>query len=89
MTVDIERWTGKCRRCLARKSPTNTPLVYVTTTHPLELLYMDYLTLEPSKGVGNILEITGYFTKYALAIATTIQTVETTAEVFYGHFITN
>lgn len=91
MTANIEKWTTECRRCLARKSPTNTraPLVNVTTTHPLELVCMDYLTLEPSRGVGNILVITDHFTKYALAIATKNQTAKTTAEVFYEHFITN
>ena len=91
MTAEIEKWTSECRRCLLRKSPTNNraPLVNIITTYPLELVCMDYLTLEPAKGIGNVLVITDHFTKYALAIATKIQTAKTTAEVFHEHFITH
>ena len=91
MTAEIEQWTKQCQRCLLRKSPTNNraPLVNIVTTYPLELVCMDYLTLEPAKGVGNVLVITDHFTKYALAIATKNQTARTTAEAFYEHFITN
>ena len=90
MTAEIEQWTKQCQRCLLRK-PTNnrTPLVNIITTYPLELVCMDYLTLEPAKGVDNVLVITDHFTKYALAIATKNQTAKTTAEVFYEQFITN
>ena len=48
---------------------------------------MDYLTLEPSKGVGNVLIITDHFTKYALAIPTRNQTARTTAEAFFDNFV--
>ena len=48
---------------------------------------MDYLTLKPAKGVGNVLVVTHHFTKYALAVATKNQTAKTTAEAFYQHFI--
>lgn len=61
----------------------------IITTYPLELMGMDYLTLEPAKGVGNVLVITDHFTKYALAIATKNQTAKTTAEAFHEHFITH
>lgn len=69
MTSDIDKWTSECHECLRRKSPTNSrsPLVNIVTTYPLELVCMDYLTLEPAKGVGNVLVITDHFTKYALA----------------------
>ena len=50
---------------------------------------MDYLTLEPTKGVGNVLVITDHLTKYALVIATKNQTAKTTAEAFYEKCITN
>lgn len=91
MVTDIEKWTTECRRCLLRKSPTTNraPLVNIVTTYPLELVCMDFLTLEPSKGCGNILVITDHFTKYALAIATKNQTARTTAEALYENFITH
>ena len=91
MTAEIEQWTKQCQRCLLRKSPTHNraPLVNIVTLFPLELVCIDYLTLEPAKGVGNVLVITDHFTKYALAIATKSQTARTTAEAFYENFITN
>ena len=56
---------AECRRCLLRKSPTNNraPLVNIIKTYPLELVCMDYLTLKPSKGVGNVLVINDHLTK--------------------------
>ena len=89
MASDCENWVKECPRCIRRKSDTNTraPLVNIFTTHPLELVCLDYLTLEPSKGIGNILIITDHYTKFAMAIPTKNQTARTTAQVFYENFI--
>lgn len=92
MTADIERHVKQCGRCLRRKSKTNmkAPLVNIVTTYPLELICMDYMTLEPSKGgTSNILVITDHFTKFAMAIPTRNQTAATTANAFYENFILN
>ena len=63
-------------------------MVNVTTTYPLELVCMDFLSLEQSKGgFPNILVVTDHFTKYALAIPTKNQTAKTTAETLYNNFI--
>jgi len=90
MKEDVEAWIQNCGRCLRRKTPTNirAPLVNITTTHPLELVCMDYLTLETSKGgYSNILVITDHFTRYAQAIPTRNQTAKTTAEAFLNNFV--
>ena len=90
MTVDVDHLIKKCDRCLKRKSPVNirAPLVNKTTNYPLEMVCLDYLSLEPSKGgITNILVITDHFTKFFMAIPTRNQTVKTTAEAFYNNFI--
>ena len=90
MTKDAEEWIENCDRCVRRKcgSDIRAPLVNVDTSYPLELVCMDYLTLEPSKGgICNILVITDHFTKFAMAIPTKNQTAKTTADAFYNNFI--
>ena len=90
MTVDVEQWINRCDRWLRRKSSTNirAEVINIETSNPLELVCLDYLTLEQSKGgIGNILVITDHFTKYAMAIPTRNQTAKTTADAFYNNFI--
>ena len=90
MTADVDHWIKKCDRCLKRKSSVNirAPLVNIMTNCPLEMVCLDYLSLEPSKGgITNILVITDHFTKFAMAIPTRNQTAKTTAEAFYNNFI--
>jgi transposase InsO family protein len=90
MNKDIEEWVQSCHRCLLRKTPTNSraPLVNIVTTQPLELVCMDYLTLETSKGgYQHILVLTDHFTRFAQAIPTKNQTAKTTAEALFNNFI--
>ena len=53
----------------------------------MELVCIDYLTLESSKGgFENILVVTDHFTKYSQAYPTRNQTARTTAQVLYHNF---
>ena len=90
MDKDVEEWIEQCGRCIRRKTPANqrAPLVSITTQFPLELVCMDFLTLEQSKGGHqNILVITDHFTRYAQAIPTRNQTARTTAQALFDNFI--
>ena len=79
----------KCSRCLRRKSPPQVaPLQPILVTQPLELVHMDYLSLEQSKGnIENILVITDHFTRYALAYPSKTQTAQATARILWDNFI--
>ena len=79
----------KCSRCLRRKTPPQVaPLQPILVTQPLELVHMDYLSLEPSKGnIENVLVITDHFTRYALAYPSKTQTAQATATILWDNFI--
>jgi len=90
MYSDVEQWIRSCDRCVKRKTPTNmrAPLVSITTSQPMELVCMDYLTLETSKGgYQHILVITDHFTKYAVAVPMRNQSAKLTAEALFNNFI--
>ena len=62
-------------------------MVNIVSTAPMEVVCIDYLSLERSKGVyENILVITDYYTRYAQAIPTRNQTAQTTAKALFENF---
>jgi transposase InsO family protein len=63
-------------------------MVNIVTSQPLELVCMDFLSLETSSGgYQHILVITDHFTKYAQAVPTRNQTAKTTAEALFNNFV--
>ncbi|XP_070531568.1 uncharacterized protein [Ptychodera flava] len=59
MARDVETKIKSCERCVRRRMPQGArsvaPLVNIQTSQPMELVCMDYLTLEESKGgISNI-----------------------------------
>ena len=82
MAEDVD--VSQCDRCLGRKAP----LVNMTTTQPLEMICVDFLSLEPSKGrIENILVVTDHFTQYSQAFPTRNQTAKTTARIIFENYI--
>lgn len=81
---DVTDYVAQCGRCLRRKGPTEqrAPFVSIITTQPLEMVCVDFLSLEQSKGgVENILVVTNHFSRYAN------QTARMTAKLLYNNFV--
>ena len=89
MQTEAMQHVQQCTRCLRRKTPSQVaPLQPIHVTQPLELVHMDYLSLEPSKGnIENVLIITDHFTRYALAYPSKTQTAQATARILWDNFI--
>lgn len=90
MAIDVERKVKTCGRCVRRKAQPEraAPLVNINTTRPLELLCMDFLSLEPDRsGTKDILVITDHFTKFAVAIPTPNQKARTVAKCLWENFM--
>ena len=57
-------------------------------THPLELVQLNYLCLEPGKSLEeNVLVVTDHFTSYVQAYVTKTQTAQMTAKTLWDKFI--
>lgn len=80
---------SSCPRCIRRKSQVSTAsLVNISSTAPMEVICLDFLSLERSKGgFEHILVITDHFTRYAQAYPATNQTARTTAKILFERFI--
>lgn len=86
----IEKRVADCPRCLRRKRTETRAagLVPIKSTYPLQLVCMDYLTLDMSTGgYEKVLVITDHFTRYAQAFATRNETAHTTAKVLFEQFV--
>ncbi|TKS65786.1 Retrovirus-related Pol polyprotein [Collichthys lucidus] len=89
MAADVEKKIKSCGRCVRRKAQPekSAPLVNIHTTRPMELVCIDYLSLEPdSHNTKDILVITDHFTKYAVAIPTKDQKATTVAKTLWEQF---
>ncbi|KAJ8346440.1 hypothetical protein SKAU_G00278410 [Synaphobranchus kaupii] len=89
MSAEVEAKIRTCNRCIRRKSLPEraAPLVNIVATRPLELVCMDFLTVEPdSSNTKDILVITDHFTKYAVAVPTPNQKARTVAKSLWDHF---
>ena len=89
MDVQVKKHIAKCCSCLTFKAKQpRTHLENIVVTHPLELVHLDYLHLDPGRGKEeNILMVADYFTCYALAYVTQSQTALTMAKALWDIFI--
>lgn len=90
MAMDIEQKIKTCGRCVRRKTLPEkaAQLVSIKTSRPLELLCMDFLSLEPdSSNTRDILVLTDHFTKFAVALPTPNQKAKTVARCLWENYI--
>ena len=89
MPAQAKEHIGKCCPCLAFKAKQpKAPLENIVATHPLQLIRLNYLCLEPGKGLEeNVLVVTDPFTRYAQAYVTGTQAVHITARTLWDKFI--
>ena len=82
-------YVNKCLKCSKRKAiPDVAPLQPIIVSQPMELVHMDFLSIEPSKGnIENVLVKTDHFTRYAQAYASKTQTAQATAKLLWENFI--
>ena len=92
MTRDVESYIKDCARCIKRKAPDppRAPLVPILATEPMELLAMDFLSIEKGKGgFENVLVVTDSFTKFAWAFPTRNQKATTVARLLWEKVLVN
>ena len=67
MALQAKEHVEKCHQCVTFKAKQQrVPMESIVATHPLELVHINYLCLEPGKGKEeNILIVKNYFTHYA------------------------
>ena len=91
MQRDVDHYVTQVCSCLKRKRPnrpTRAPLVNIVTTHPFEMVSIDFLHLESCKGgYEYILVVMDHFTRFAQAYACTNKSSKTAAEKVFGDFV--
>ena len=89
MAAQAKEHIGKCHLCIAFKARQPKALLKnIIATHPLELVHLDYLCLEPGKGLDeNVLVVTDHFIRYAQVYVTRTQTAQMTAKTLWDKFI--
>ena len=83
MAIQAKEHVEKCHQYIIFKAKQQrSPMENIVVTHPLELVHINYLCLEPRKGKEeNVLVATNHFTQYMQVSVTQFQTVQVMAKV--------
>lgn len=89
MRTEVENYCCSCGRCIQRKTLPGraAPLGHLQSQGPMELVYIDFLCLEPDlSGNSNVLVVTDHFNRYAQAFPTRDQKASTVAKTLVEKF---
>ena len=92
MAQDVEICVKSCPRCLKfKRLPERANLNPIEATRPMELVHIDYLTIEAPKNSRsqkdiNILIVMDHFTQYAQVYITPNQKANTVAKTLWDRF---
>ena len=89
MAAQAKEHVGQCHPSLTFKArQPKAPLESIMATHPFELVHLNYLYLEPGKGLEkNALVVTDHSTRYVQVYVTRNQTTQPTAKILWDKFI--
>ena len=89
MAAQAKEHIGKCHPFLTFKAKQPKALLEnIVATHLLELVHLNFLSLEPRKGLEeNVLVVTDHFSRYAHAYVTRTQAAQTTTKPIWDKFI--
>ena len=85
----MEQHVKRCERCIRFKAKLEVaPLENIEASYPMELVHIDYLTIESNKTEKdiNILVVTDHFTRLVQAFVTASQTVSVVAKTLCDKF---
>jgi len=91
MQKDIEFYVRKQCKCIRSKKPNRedrAPLVPIISTYPFEIISIDYLHLDRSRGgFEYVLIVCDHFTKFCQAFATKNKNAKSAADKLYNEFM--
>ena len=94
MAVEMQKAISSCEQCIQHEGThAKVPMQHIIVTAPLELLHMDFTTIEMTTELGqppnevNVLVFCDHFTKHVMAYITPDQTLKIVAKFVWQGYI--